>query len=165
MITNSLFQVEVPHTLWKLNGTKNRRSHSIFLQHPNCSYYASFGNKLWRLSKTRKNCFVKSKWISWFLCVAGLSQVGQARQLLKEFPFPIFVELIICPLASKHVVVPVYQMVIQERVLAAPRINVRRFVEIITSPIFPEQESKEWVLQHQSFVIQVFLSFSVKNIF
>ncbi|KAK6110786.1 Uncharacterized protein BM_BM9655 [Brugia malayi] len=45
-------------------------------------------------------------------------------------------------------------MVTQEQVLAAPKINVRRFVEIITSPVFPEQESKEWVLQHQNFAIQ-----------
>lgn len=48
----------------------------------------------------------------------------------------------------------VSQMVTQEQVLAAPKINVRRFVEIITSPVFPEQESKEWVLQHQNFAIQ-----------
>lgn len=54
----------------------------------------------------------------------------------------------------------VSQMVIQEQVLAAPKINVQRFVEIIISPIFPEQESKEWVLQHQNFAIQVILSFS-----
>ncbi|VDM96249.1 unnamed protein product [Thelazia callipaeda] len=55
--------------------------------------------------------------------------------------------------------VPPFQMVTQEQVLTAPRVNVQRFVEIITSPIFPEQASKEWVLQHQNFVLQACLAY------
>lgn len=50
---------------------------------------------------------------------------------------------------------PVSQMVKQEQVLAVPQLNVQHFVDIITSPTFPEQASKEWVLQHQTFAVQV----------
>ncbi|VDM91658.1 unnamed protein product [Onchocerca ochengi] len=56
--------------------------------------------------------------------------------------------------AAYHKTRLVSQMVTQEQILAAPKINVRHFVEIITSPTFPEQESKEWVVQHQNLAIQ-----------
>ncbi|MCP9265663.1 Elongation of very long chain fatty acids protein [Dirofilaria immitis] len=49
--------------------------------------------------------------------------------------------------------VPVSPMVTQEQVLATPKINVQHFVEIITSPTFPEQESKEWACFAYVFVI------------
>uniref|UniRef100_A0A914ZNM5 Elongation of very long chain fatty acids protein n=1 Tax=Parascaris univalens TaxID=6257 RepID=A0A914ZNM5_PARUN len=46
-------------------------------------------------------------------------------------------------------------MTVPEQVLAAPKFDLQRLIDIASAPEFPEQASKDWVTDHQAFAIQI----------